>query len=141
MLNPCKRRVHLIRSYLRDRIEISDKNAEKRAIRTFLARVDRLLDSENPLSIELTVCPCEEDPLAVLIFASMPGIGRITWMPTLVIAGSEKLADIVRETTPRGPIPKYHPEPVSLPRNDDASARKRVFPPIPETRLIPGRSI
>ena len=46
--------------------------------------------------------PVADDPLAVLIYPMIPGIGCVVWLPCLKTEMTERLADIVRETNPFG---------------------------------------
>jgi hypothetical protein len=88
--------------------------------------------------VELNCGPCADDPLAVLIYPEIPGLGYVAWLPALKLAGSEKIADILRETDPFQ-SGKVHREPVSRP--PDAEPRKGGFPKKPESKLIPGRAV
>jgi len=130
-----KRATWLIRDYLQNRIGTTDDKNMRSVYRRFLGKFDLATANDNPAGIELDIMPVADDPLAVLIYPMIPGVGCVVWLPCLKTAGTERLADIVRETSPFGG-PKLHREP--RPRKAEDPPR-RGFPPKPETVLYPGR--
>ncbi len=130
-----KRATWLIRDYLQNRIGITDDKNVRSAYRGFLGKFDQATANDNPAGIELDIMPVADDPLAVLIYPMIPGVGCVVWLPCLKTEGTERLADIVRETSPFGG-PKLHHEPRSRKADDPP---RRGFPPKPDTVLYPGR--
>ena len=132
-----ERATWLIREHIARRIEISGDKLEVSQCRAFLRAFDKATSGGNSCKIGLAIGGSPTDPRAMLIYGCIPRVGRVVWLPMLVLEATEKLADIWRQ---HGPLsgPKVHPTPPP-PRTDGEPARRRI-PPKVDSMLIPGRN-
>jgi hypothetical protein len=88
------RRSHLIAEEL-ERLAVARERSESSAIRGFLVAWRKATQGENPAGLELRVV--RADVNAAVVVACLPGVGRVRWMPALIVPWNHKFERIGRE--------------------------------------------
>src|SRR3954447_6884147 len=91
-----KRATALLRQYIESRVGCVDKS-ESSCCKTFLGALNAVQADDNAAGVELVIVNGPERG-TVAIFCNMHGVGQIPWLPTLVMQGNDRLANIRRET-------------------------------------------
>jgi hypothetical protein len=133
MLKPAQHATALLRQYIETRLGCVDAY-ESSACRTFLMQFSKATTGGNPAGIELAIRESGKIGM-VAIFAIVPDIGAVSWLPVLLTKRVERIEHIIRETGSR--LYPYAPE--SKPFDPWVEAGKRGIPPKVETKLVPGK--
>jgi hypothetical protein len=135
MLSPAKHATALLRQYIETRLGCVDAS-ESSACRSFLKQFSKATGVSNPAGIELALRETGKHDM-VAIFAIIPEVGAVTWLPVLLTKRSDRLAHIIRETGSR--LYPYTPDPKPFDPWDEVEPGRRNIPPKVETRIVPGR--
>jgi hypothetical protein len=134
MMKPDQHRTALLRQYVEIRMGCKDAD-EATKCRSFLKSYSKATSDGNPCGIELAIRGTSVNDM-VAIFAIVPGVGAVSWLPVLLTKRSDRLVHIIRETGDRM-------FPVEPPKKEidpwDEPEKRRSIPPKVVTQLIPGR--
>lgn len=103
-----------------------------------LMKLGGLQADDNATGVELAIIKGVERN-TVNIFFTIPGLGRVEWLPVLVTGMSDKLGHIIRESGPTRAIPIEREKAIRGIFDDPQGGRG--IPPKTETVLIPGKKV
>jgi hypothetical protein len=135
MLKPAQHATALLRQYVEIRMGSVDQ-AESSACRSFLKQFSKATTGGNPGGVELALRETGKADM-VAIFAHVPDIGAVSWLPVILMKRSERIEHIIRETGSR--LYPYAPESKPFDPWDEVEAGKRGIPPKVETKFVPGK--
>ena len=103
-----------------------------------MGKFDQATANDNPAGIELDIMPVADDPLAVLIYPMIPGVGCVVWLPCLKTAGTDALrtsfAKPVRSVGPSSIASHARGRPMIHLGGDSRRNPKRNCTPVAESR-------
>jgi hypothetical protein len=102
--NPA-RRTDLIIAEL-ERIMLLRERGERVAIRGFIVAWRRATADGNPADMVLRVKHAKKLPTTAIVFAAIPGIGAVTWVPAITIPMSSHIEQLMRECGDRELFPQ-----------------------------------
>lgn len=95
-MSPADRRSHLLAERLEALAE-SRPSEEAAAIRGFLRQFRKATADGNPAGFILKIKVPRKVGTHAAVFAECPGVGRVRWLPVLVVPVSDHLQRIMRE--------------------------------------------
>jgi hypothetical protein len=90
------RRSHLIAERLEAIVDCRE-SGETAAIRGFLKAWRKATEGENPAGFTPRVRVVPQEPKSVINFAEIPIVGRVKWLPVLVVPMTHHFTQIMRE--------------------------------------------
>ena len=132
---PHNRMDALVRQYIYDRVEKCEAKREKLIWRAFLKAVNAVTSGENPARVGVAIRKGEKSG-SVEVYAAISGVGRVTWLPCVILQGNGKLGEIMRECGPNRV--KIAPSDLTTPGKKLGSQQSFIPTPI-EITLIPGQ--
>lgn len=123
-LSPRDRRSHLIVERLEAMAE-SRESVEGTAIRGFLRSWRKATEGGNPAGFTLRVRVLSKQPNHAIVFAEGLVIGRVRWLPVLVVPMSDHFTQIMRECDD---LPRFSYDRVR--RTDAWGEREPKKPPV-----------
>jgi hypothetical protein len=151
-MTPHNRMDALVRQYIYNRVEkcqdkrweerdgktekVPESKREKLIWRAFLKAVNAVTSGENPANVGVAVRKGEKAS-TVEVYAAISGVGRVSWLPCVVLQGNYLLAEIMRETGPNRV--KFAPDHLTI-SNENKQKVRRFIPSKVEITLIPGQT-
>lgn len=131
-MSPADRRSHLIAERL-EALADTRPREEAAAIRGFLRQFRKATADGNPAGFLLKIKVPKQAPTHAAIFAECPGVGRVRWLPVLVVPASTHLKRIMQEC---GDRPLFPPDRVRKADVWGEPEKERAgFPPMPDPKV------
>ena len=134
-MTPHNRMDALVRQYIYNRVEKCEAKREKLIWRSFLKAVNAVTSGDNPAGVGVAIRKGEKAS-TVEVYAAISGVGRVSWLPIVVLQGNNFLAEIMRETGPNRV--KLAPDHLTSQKGNSQDVR-RFIPSKVEITLIPGQ--